>query len=128
MSAGRTDGLIKSFGAGATIPTRTLVKFAGPDDDTVIPAAAATDAVIGVSGELAAALGDRVDVHLTDLAEVTYGGAVTRGDLVVSDAVGRAVTAAPAAGANVRLAGTAMASGVLGDIGVVLIARGSLQG
>lgn len=129
MSAGRTDGLIKNFGWGGAspLPPRTLVKF-GADDDTVILAASAADAVIGASGELATAVGERVDIHLTDLVEVTYGGAVTRGDLVVSDAQGRAVTAAPAAGANVRTAGTAMRSGVLGDYGVVLLARGSMQG
>jgi hypothetical protein len=128
MGAGRTDGLIKNFGAGGAIPARRFVKFSGVDDDTVVLATGPTDAVIGVSVDLDAVAGDRVDVALTDIGEVTYGAAVTRGDLLVSDAQGRAVTAAPAAGANVRTAGFALTSGVLGDFGVAHLARGSMQG
>ena len=127
MSAGRTDGLIKNFGAGGAIPARRFVKF-GADDDTVVLATSATDSVIGVSLELDSVSGDRVDVTLGDLAEVTIGGAVGRSDLVVSDAQGRAVTAAPAAGANVRVGGVAMSSNVLGDIGTVLVRQSAFRG
>ena len=128
MGAGRTDGLIKSFVAGGAIPARRFVKFSGTDDSTVVLAAAATDDVIGVSVDLDAALGDSVDVALGGLAEVTSGGAVDRGKLVVSDAQGRAVNAAPAAGANVRTAGQALSTNVLGDFAVVLVSSGSMQG
>lgn len=128
MGAGRTDGLIKNCAAGGAIAPYTYVKF-GADDDTVVAAADDGDAIIGSTGMLGAdAAGERVDVHLTGLAEVTFGGAVTRGDLTTSDANGHAVTAAPAAGANARTGGTAMVSGVLGDVGLVLLERGSVQG
>lgn len=124
---GRTDGLIKSLLAGAAIAARHIVKF-GADDDTVVTAAAATDAPIGVTSEIDAALGEPCDVMLSGLAEVVYGGNVAGGDLLTSDANGAAVTAAPAAGVNNRVIGVAMASGVAGDIGLVLLQPGSVQG
>lgn len=126
--AGRTDGLIKSFKASGAIPARSLVKFV-TDDNTVTVATAATDAIIGVSGELAAADAERVDIHLSGLAEVRYGGAVTRGvSLLTAAAGGEAVAAAPASGVNNRVIGVAMASGADDDIAVVLIAPGQIQG
>ena len=125
--AGRTDGLIKSFKAGAAVTRRRFVKFGGADD-TMIQAAAVTDAIIGVSTEIDAANGEPMDVCLSGLAEVEYGGNVTRGDRLTSDANGKAVTAAPAAGVNNRIGATAMASGVAGDIGLCLIGLGTLQG
>lgn len=125
--AGRTDGLIKSFIAGAAIPRRRIVKF-GANDQQVVLGAAATDALIGITTEIDADSGERTDVILTDLAEVTYGGNVTRGDPLTSDATGRAVVAAPAAGARARIVGFAMVSGVSGDVGVCRIAPGFISG
>ena len=119
--------LIKTFVAGAAINPNSLVKF-GSDDNTVVPAAAATDAIIGVVNNVGAASGDRVDVIMIGAAEVEYGGNVTRGDLLTSDANGNAITAAPVAGANARLVGVAMVSGVSGDIGSVMVKPGSMQG
>ena len=119
--------LVKTFVAGAALNPNQLVKY-GVDDNTVIPAAAATDSIIGSTGAIGADLGDRVDVTLIGVEEVSYGGNVTRGDLVTSDANGAVVTAAPVAGTNARIAGIAMVSGVLGDIGSVLIKPGSMQG
>jgi hypothetical protein len=127
MGAGRTDGLIKNFGAGGAIPARRFVKFGG-DDDTVILATAPSDAIIGVSLDLDAVQGDRVDVALDGVAEVTIGGSTTRGDLLTADAQGRAVTAAPAAGVNVRTGGVATSSNVLGDFGAALVRQNSMQG
>jgi hypothetical protein len=65
---------------------------------------------------------------LTDIATVTYGGTVTRGQLVISDSTGRAITATATAGTNVRTCGVAMVSGVVGDLGAVLLTPGSFQG
>ncbi len=119
--------LQKTFVAGANINPNQLVKY-GVDDNTVIPAAAATDSVIGATGAIGALSGDRIDVTLIGVEEVTYGGNVTRGDLVTSDVNGAVVTAAPIAGANARIVGVAMVSGVAGDIGSVLVKPGSMQG
>ncbi len=43
-------------------------------------------------------------------------------------ASGRAVTAAPAGGVNNRVIGIAMVSGVVGDIGQMIVSQGSVQG
>lgn len=117
----------KNFTAGGAITKRRIVKF-GAADFTVIQAAAATDAMFGVAAELDAASGARVDVHTAGLAEVEYGGNVTRGQLLTSDANGKAVAAAPAEGVNNAVIGRAMLSGVSGDIGSVQIAPGQIQG
>lgn len=109
--------LIKSFIAGGAIPARRIVVF-GADSNTVIVASAATGSLIGVSDLGADAAGDRLDVILDDIAEVEYGGIVTNGDLITSDANGKAITAT-AAGS--RIIGYAMVSGVAGDIGSINI-------
>lgn len=127
MGAGRTDGLIKGFKAGAAIAAHRFVKF-GADDNTVVQAAAATDAIIGVSSELAVTAGQPVDVHMSHLADVTYGGNVGRGALLTSDADGKAVAAAPGAGVNHRTGGLATRDGVANDVGTALVSPGQVQG
>lgn len=122
----RNEGLTKAFSAGAAIGAFRLLKF-GANDETVIQGAAAGDSIIGVSS-LAAATNERVDVILTDIPSVVYGGTITRGQLVISDSTGRAIAATAAGGTNVRTAGVAMVSGVVGDIGAVLLSPGSFQG
>jgi len=122
----RNEGLTKTYAAGAAVAARRLVKF-GADDRTVIQGAAAGDSIIGVSG-LGAANGERLDVILTEIPTVEYGGTITRGQLVISDSDGRAIAATAAAGTNVRTAGIAMVSGVSGDLGAVLLSPGSFQG
>jgi hypothetical protein len=124
--------LVKAFTAGAAIASYTLVKF-GADDDSVITAAAVGDSIIGAVQLVAppgssAATGDRVDVMVCGIADVTLGGTVTRGGLLTSNASGQATAAAPAAGVNNRTIGVALASGVSGDIIPVLLSPGSVQG
>lgn len=118
---------IKNFVAGAAIAAYRIVKF-DSDDNTVIQSAAATDAVLGVATSLPAASGERVDVILNGIAEVEYGGNVTRGALLTADSDGKAVAAAPSAGVNNRIIGIAYKSGVSGDIGSVLLTQGIMQG
>lgn len=110
--------LIKSFKAGGVIPSNSLVKF-GASDNEVVAAAAATDAVIGISVLGADAAGDIVDVALGGIEEVKLGGTVSAGALLTSDASSKAI-AATVAGS--RVAGYAMESGVSGDIIGVCIA------
>lgn len=120
-------GLTKNFIAGAAIPARTIVKF-GADSRTVLPAAAATDNIIGVSTDVDAAIGDPCDVLLDDIGLVKAGGAITRGGLVTSDVNGNAVAAAPAVGVNNRTLGVAMEDAVLNDVFNVYLAQHSVQG
>lgn len=120
--------LAKNFLAGAAIAAFTLVKF-GADDSTVVPTAAATDLIIGATMDVPAALGERVDVQLIGDAYVVAGAAAVRGTLATSDATGRAVTAAPAAGANNTVAGQFLESAsAAGDVVRVLLNQGSVQG
>lgn len=120
----RNDGLSKTLIAGAAVAAFRIVKF-GTSDTAVVQAAAATDLSIGVS-DLGGASGEPIDVIVTDIARVEYGGNVTRGQLLTADADGKAVAAAPAATASARVIGVAMLSGASGDIGSVLIDRSTV--
>lgn len=123
-----TPILTKSRNAGAAVRARRFVKFGGNNLDAV-ETTAATDLIIGVSEQVDTPQGDRVDIVMLGITEIVCGAAVTRGQLLTSDADGRAITAAPAAGANVRIGATAMASaGAAGDIIPVNITIGSMQG
>lgn len=122
----RIEGLIRNFNAGAEVKPYRIVKF-GTSDNEAIQAAAATDMSIGVSDQLGAeAAGDPLDVIRSGLAEVEFGGNVTRGEPLTADSQGRAVVAAPTAGQSVRIIGHAEVSGVAGDIGSAHLAPGTL--
>ena len=132
--------LIKNFVADAAIAAYRVVKI-GAADGAVAQAAVVTDALIGVAGPLgAAAAGDRIDITVAGIADIEYGGAVSRGDLLTVDGQGRAVVATrhthtentnatyiqnattAIANAGNRIIGVALKAGVLGDIGDVLLA------
>lgn len=113
----------RSYTASADIPKCRIVKF-GAADGTVVLAAAATDASIGVSSELSVLSGEPCDVERFGLVDVEFGGTVTRGDPLTADANGKAVAAAPAAGTRVRIIGFAEQSAVAGDIALMQIAPG----
>jgi hypothetical protein len=123
----RNQGLTKAFQAGAAVAPNRFIKF-GADDRTMVQAAAAADFVVGVSDDVGCASGERFDAILDGIVTVDFGGTVTRGAQVMSDANGKAITAAASAGANVRTAGIAMASAVSGDKAPVLLVPGSFQG
>ena len=94
--------LATNYVADVAIPKYRIVKH-GTGDRAVTAATAATDSSIGVTNELDAAAGERVDVWQVGIAYVEAGAAVTRGAPVTADAVGRGVAAAPAAGAYASL-------------------------
>ena len=119
--------LTKSYNAEAAVPANRIVRF-GAADYGVVLASAATDALVGVSTEIAADPNERIDVIHQGIADVQLGGTVTRGALITSNATGQGVAAAPAAGANNRYIGTALIAGVSGDIIPVLLNPGSIQG
>jgi hypothetical protein len=115
--------LAKNYKAGAATTKYRIAKF-GAADGAVIQAAAATDALIGVFAELDAASGERVDVERIGAPLVEYGGTVTRGDPLTSDASGKAIKANPSAGARMSIVGFAEVSAVAGDIAPLLLAPG----
>jgi hypothetical protein len=106
--------LKKSYTAGSVpINARTFVKF-GAASGEVVPSAAGADASIGVTDQFCdPLLGDRLDVCVEGIADVQSGaGAINRGDFVMSDANGNAVTWVTPG----RVCGTAFESAAAGDV------------
>lgn len=119
--------LSKTYVADGAVEPFRIVMF-GTNDGDVSQATAATDLLVGVSGSLGAADNERIDIHRAGLVPVQFGGTVTRGAKVTANASGKAVAAAPAAGANVHIIGIAEVSAVADDIGMMLIAPSVMQG
>jgi hypothetical protein len=110
-------GRVITYIAQSALAYGQIVKF-GNADGTVTAAVAAADAAIGiVVSNVAIAIGDHVDVARDSFPDVQYGAAVTRGDLLTSDANGHAITAVSPA----RVIGVAEVSAVAGDIGEMCI-------
>jgi hypothetical protein len=114
------SGFFKTRLAGGAIAPFRIVAH-GAADHTVLQAAAATNALCGLTQQLgASAAGKQVDVFVHPgehgQPEVEYGGIVTRGDPLTSDAAGKAIKAEAVAGSTVRIIGFADVSGVAGDI------------
>lgn len=110
--------------AGAAIAAFKIVKWSDADSK-VVAAAAATDKLIGVNESLDVAEGERIDVCRIGIAAVLYGGTVTRGDKLTADSQGRAVRST---NNGDQVIGTAEVSGVVGDIGSVLIVPATMGG
>lgn len=107
--------LTKNYTASTAVAARRFVKW-GATDHAVVAAVAANDGIIGVTADLGAGAGERIDVHHLGLAEIELGGAVTRGDFLTADDEGRGVTAVLAADEIIRSGAIVMESGVEGDI------------
>jgi hypothetical protein len=120
-------GLIKTFTAETAVTPYRIVKH-GTLDTNVVMATGVNDNLLGVSGQVQGDIGKRVDATLSDIADIEFGGVVTRGDWLTADVNGKGVTAAPAVGVNNNVIGRAMCSGILGDIGVVMLMGGRIQG
>jgi hypothetical protein len=120
--------LIKNRIASGAVGAYLIVK-PGATAGTAAQAAAATDKVIGVTTDVAAADGERMDVIHLGEGKVVAGAAFADGDQLMSDANGRAITAAAAAGANVRTIGYAReAASAAGDICEMTVQPGVFQG
>jgi hypothetical protein len=121
------NGLTKNYLAEGAISANRFVKV-GAADYGVLQAAAVADKIIGITTEIDASSGERVDVVHEGIADLKLGGTVARGDLLTSDATGQGVTAGPAAGTNNRIGGMALISGVIGDVIPVKVMQGTFQG
>lgn len=87
------------------------------NDGEATVASAASDKLMAVSGPAPALAGQLVESHFAGIVPVEYGDTVAVGDLLTSDAIGRAV---PATSGN-RVIGRAAEKGSLGTIGSVII-------
>lgn len=120
--------LAKSYVADVAISPFRLVK-PGSADDRITVATASTDFIIGTTMDIGPAINERCDVQLAEIAYVEAGAAIPRGSLITSDAVGRAIVAAPAAGVNASVAGrTLEAATAAGDIIRFMQSIGQIQG
>ena len=112
--SGDNPTLTKQFVAAAKIHPFRIVQF-GDEDGKVQQAAAATDALFGVTDSLGADVADaRVDVHVAGIVTTKAGGSVARGAPVTSDASGQVVAAGRSA-----LKQTVVDGGAAGDIAVI---------
>lgn len=105
-----------------------LIVKPGTADFSAVPAAAATDLLLGTADSLSKDTGEMVDLDLRPIAEVRLGGPISRGQPITSNAAGKGVVAAPAAGSNVRIIGFAAKSGVGEDVIPYFRALGVMQG
>ncbi len=92
-----------------------LVKKSAATTFTI--AAAAGEVVLGVLQNDPAS-GGAGDIQVSGFSKVVYGGTVTMGDKLTTDASGRAVTSTKNGD---HIVGRAMVSGVVSDIGTMLI-------
>ena len=83
--------LVKTFKAVGIINPSRIVKLS--TDMGVVQAEAGTDTLIGVTDRIYAAEGESVDVILSGIAEIEAGGTISVGNLITSDANGKAVSA-----------------------------------
>lgn len=113
----------------AAIEAYRIVKFDGTVKTTVLKAAAAADALIGVAEGVDIAASGRVDVVMLGLAKVIAGAAFNPGAYLTSDGSGRAIVSAAAAGVNNGIVGIAMEEATAaGDIVEILVNPHSRQG
>lgn len=117
----------KSLAAQSAVAAFLILK-PGTADMTAVPAAAATDLLLGTADSLDKATGEMVDLDLRPIAEVRLGGAISRGQPITSNAAGKGVVAAPGAGSNVRIIGFAAKNGVAEDVIPYFRAPGVMQG
>lgn len=86
--------MIKSYRAAEDIPAYRFVKFAS--DGEIATASAGSDNIIGVSEEINNKAGMATDTYIAgSFAEVMAGGTFVAGDMLTTDAEGRAVIATP---------------------------------
>lgn len=128
MAAEQTIVYDKKFKCTAAFATAFLIVKFGADDDTVSQATAVTEVYEGIAQHSTVSANDEIAVMVEGISRVVAGGTITRGDYLTSDANGKAVTAAPAAGINNNIIGIAQKSGVVNDIITVRIAPQRIQG
>lgn len=119
------DGFYKSRRIAADIGGCLLAAFAG-SGSAVALAAGPAQPLAGVTDSVGAkAAYGLVDLQLTLIADLRFGGTVAAGDpiMAASDGSGRGVKAVkPGAGATVYCIGLAQDAGLADDIGPVLVA------
>lgn len=123
------NSFIKNFAASGAIVHRRLVAFTATDGTLVQASGTAGERLAGVvdcPGGVAA--GERFDVVLFGPADVECGGNILPGQNIASDAQGRAIVAAPAAGANASIVGRTLINAASGDFAKAFVNPSQIQG
>jgi len=110
-------GKYHSYLCEGVIPPYRLANF-GVADNSSKQAVDAASPLIGVTQIVGGEDGLQVDICRDGLPEVQYGGVVTKGDRLTSDADGKAIATVTAGD---WVIGIAEVSGVEDDIGMVFI-------
>ena len=117
----RANVLTLNSTAESAIAPYRIVEF-GVTQGTVKLANDANDKLMGISPIYAVAAGEPCDVGVIGTFEIEYGGTVARGDKLTTDTLGRAIVA----GSPLQsVIGIALADGIVGDIGFLLVAQSS---
>ena len=116
----RSDTLIKTFHAPMPVAGYRIVTFAA-GANAVAAAGAVTDPLLGVTTSIGSQDNGRCDVIVAGVSEVRFGAAVGKGDVLTTDASGRAVLATQVTD---RVVGIALADAVADDIAPLLITQG----
>jgi len=106
-----------------------LIVTRSSDTEVALAGAGETGFLAGVSdkgGDVA--IGERADIHALGVVPVIYGGNVAIGDPLTSDASGKAIVAAPAAGVHAGIVGFAAMAGEADDMGAVQLSPSILTG
>ena len=111
---------IKSFKAAVDIPAHRLVKFGSVEGEVTL-ATAGTDNVIGVSDDVDTDAGNIIDICVSGLRKVQYGGTVTQGDSLTAGTDGKAVKATSSESATDNVFGQALASAAADEIDYMVI-------
>lgn len=111
------SGYVRNFKTGVAIAAYTAAKF-GSTDFSVVPGAAETDMLIGVTGIMPGEVGRGVDIIIAGPAEIKLAGSITRGAQITcnADGLGVALSAAMLLAGHAYSLGWAMESGSAGDV------------
>lgn len=132
-TAYRNPGLLVSMEAESIIADGIAVVVGAADMKCALPAGAdPVGGVLGlvkIEGGTSCAVGDTVDIVTSGVYAGVAAAGITRGDKVaINGATGTLKTAAPGAGVNNMVVGTALSSASAGDRFPVLINPHVMQG
>lgn len=139
MAAGGTNvGLDFTYVAGADLSLKQyffVIQSTAADRTCLLAAAGVGEAVVGILQNDPTSA-QAADVRTGGRSPVVYGGTITRGDLIASDAAGKAVkyskatvfTGTPYIVSGSAVLAVAEESGVSGDVRQVLISFRGLHG
>lgn len=116
--------LIRSYELSAALGAYLIAKFTDTANSSKIgPATAATDPLVGTTGQIGGDVGDMCDIDRAGIGKVRLGGTVAAGDPITANAASKGVKAVTL---GQRIIGFAEEPGVADDLIDYLIAPGVL--